>query len=339
MNTLNPQSNRHHGFSLVEFMVAMLLGTILIGGAISIYLAANRSYSETERSIGMLDSGRFSLQVLTEALRHAGFFAGVPANQITEQSSLGTVTGDCAGDAAAYAVGPYLFAAEADGSGNAMGCIDDARPGTDVLVVKYMRPEPLSDADPDDPNAPTNGVIDFPETMDDETTYILANGSNGLIMDGADTPPSITGDGNYPGAWAWPYSYQIFYIRDLGDDEFTLARKALRFDSGSMAIVTENIAFGVEDMRLRFRYDADRDGNIDTAGYEDDLSTTDWDFVASVEIFLLLRSEQEDFNYTNDKTYTLGDEVVTPDDSYWRLLLTKHVNLRNPGLVILRSGV
>jgi len=331
---------RQRGFSLVEFMVALLLGTILIGGAISVYLAANRSYNETERSISMLDSGRFSLQIVSEALRHTGFFGGVPVGKVLEDGNLGTVTDDCDDEGAAHDVQSYLFAVEADGDGDALGCIDDARPNTDVLVVKYLLPAPLSDSDPADPNAPGDDVIDFPQPMDDETTYVLANGSNGLILDGADTPPSIVSSGNYEGAWAWPYSFQVFYIRqpDPAVEEYTLARKTLRFDSGAMAMVTENLAFGVEDMRLRFRYDSDRDGDIDSMGYENDLTGNDWFFVGSVEVFLLLRSADEDPNYTDDKTYTLGDEVIVPDDNFWRLLVSKHVSLRNPNLVIQRGG-
>ena len=37
------------GFSLIEFMVAILLGTILITGAVGVYLGSKRSYTEVEQ--------------------------------------------------------------------------------------------------------------------------------------------------------------------------------------------------------------------------------------------------------------------------------------------------
>ncbi|MAT91083.1 MAG: hypothetical protein CME59_00630 [Halioglobus sp.] len=343
MNTCHQQrggTQRQRGFTLVEFMVAMLLGTILIGGAVAIYLASNRSYQETERSIAMLDSGRFSLQLITDSLRHAGFFGGVPAGAITQDTALGALADDCSGSAAAYDINNYLFAVVADGSGNAVACIDDARPGTDVLVIKYMLPDPLSDTE--DPNAPGDGVISWPTGLDAGQTYIVANANAGLLMDGADTPPNV-GDGQeYARGMAWPYMFQAFYVRqpDNAVEEFRLASKTLRLDGASMNVVTEDLAEGVEDLRVRFRYDSDGDGEVDTTGYAEDLAAADWANVGSVEVFMLVRSQEQDFNYDNEKAYVLGDRapVGSTDDSFWRMLVTRYVALRNPNLVIQAGG-
>ena len=51
---------------------------------------------------------------------------------------------------------------------------------------------------------------------------------------------------------------------------------------------------------------------------------------------VLVRSLDQDHNYQNDKSYTLGDEIFTPDGTderkYHRLLVNSSILLRNPQL-------
>ena len=149
------------GFSLVEFMVAMLLGLIFVGGAISVYLASKRSFTEVEQVATVADNGRFALQLLNYSAKHVGFFGSASHADIRLDNALGAVSGDCTGMAAAYDTDNAFFAVRAT-STNVLGCIDDAVPDTDVLVIKGVVPRPLYDADPDDPNAPRDGVISYP---------------------------------------------------------------------------------------------------------------------------------------------------------------------------------
>ena len=64
------------GFSLVEFMVAMVLGFIVVGGAISVYLTSKNSFTEGEQVAQLADNARFALQVMGNSSRHIGFFGG-----------------------------------------------------------------------------------------------------------------------------------------------------------------------------------------------------------------------------------------------------------------------
>lgn len=354
------------GFTIIEFMVALLLGTILIGGAISVYLASSRSFEETERSIELLDSGRFALQILGETLRQAGFSAGLDWNGeiARDHPSLGPVDDDCDSvpEAEAYSGDAFIFAVTANGSGEALDCIDDAQPGTDVLVVRSLRPVPISDADPNVVAPVLNGVLDFPARPREDTVYLLANAGSGDLMSGTAarnvnvTSPIPVGTLQEQARslpQAWPYSYQVFYVRLIEDrpspepDVVALARKRLEFIAGSGMRVSlpEDLVRGVEDMRIRFRYASTSDGDVDKAGYENNVTADDrWNQVGSVELFLLVRSLDEDPDYLDEKTYTLGDRTVIPldDDNLcnecWRLLVDQHVSLRNSNLVIQMGG-
>ncbi|MBN7795687.1 PilW family protein [Parahaliea mediterranea] len=346
MTESNHQAHRipagSRGFSLIEFMVAMVLGLIIIGGAISVYLASKRSYTEVEQVAELSENARFGLQVITDSLRHVRFFGGANSADIVA-ASLGTVSGDCSGLAAANNTVDSLLASRADGSGAAFGCVTDAEPGTDVLLIKSVLPQPMYDADPDDPNAPRDGTISFPQPLSNEEVYVIASplSGRGELFQGVSSAPSVEEGGSVPFGVAWPYRLQVYYIRapNAGSGNVpTLSRKVLGWDAGAGAVEirTEDLVSGVEGMRLRFGFDSDADGEADSYDYA--ASVPNWESVVAIELFLLVRSVVGDVDYVDNKTYQLGDTAVTPGDNFRRLLVRSNVSLRNSKLEIRRGG-
>lgn len=327
------------GFSLVEFMIALLLGTILIAGAVAVYLASKTAFLEVEQVAELSENSRFAQQVLSDSLRHAGFFGGVHPRDIRRHSGLSpAVTGDCSsggGDPAAYALGDYLLAVTADGNGKAFGCVDNAVPGSDVLVVKQVQPLPLYDRDPDDASAAADGVISWPQGLRNDTLYIVANSERGLLMEGSDTPPNVGIGSEFALAAAWPYRTYIYYVRNLTVP--SLVRRELRIVGGAVTLAEEPVTLvpGVEQFQVRFGEDPDGDGNVDQ--FSAPAVVADYDSVESVQVYLLLRSTTQDPGFEDDRSYDLGGVTVTPgaDDHWRRQLLEFSVLLRNPQLRIL----
>ncbi len=68
------------GFSLIELMIAMLLGLILIAGVINLFLASSQTYRLQEAMFRVQESGRFALDVMLRDLRDAGFQNLLPIN-------------------------------------------------------------------------------------------------------------------------------------------------------------------------------------------------------------------------------------------------------------------
>jgi len=67
------------GFTLIELMIAMMLGLIVIGGALSIYISTIKSSSEVVKSSRLnydLDS---AMQLMANDLRRAGYWGGAIA--------------------------------------------------------------------------------------------------------------------------------------------------------------------------------------------------------------------------------------------------------------------
>lgn len=328
------------GFSLIEFMVAMVLGLIIIAGAVSTYIASKNSLIEGEQVAAISENGRFALQLLSQSARHIGFFGGASAADIRLDSNLGalaTANPVCTGDAAAYDLSTPFFVTRTT-SANALSCITDAEVDTDVLVIKGARPSPLYDEDPEDASAVPDGDIDFPPgAWSTESVYIIANSESGILLDGADTKPDVSEGSEFALAQAWPYHLEVYYIRN-GVSGPTLSRKVLGWSGAAMEIQTEDLVQGVENMRFQFGYDTSGDGQVDTIGDFAQVDADDaWEQVISMQVFLLVRNEVPDPDYTDAKTYQLGDAPVTPADSFRRLLMHSEITLRNPRLV-LRGG-
>ncbi|AQA17924.1 hypothetical protein BST95_06410 [Halioglobus japonicus] len=326
------RTTHHGGFSLIEFMVAMVLGIIVIAGAVSVYLASTRSLTEVDQVAGISENGQFALQLISYSAKHVGFFGGVYHEDIVKDGSLNTsITNDCTGDAAAYNTGESLMAMTVGADNLAYGCITDARENTDVLVIKNVIPAPIA-ADPNDSTGNT-----FPSgEIDVKTTYLVANSEAGMLVDGADSMPSIGTGTSYALANAWPYNVEVYYIRDSAIP--TLSRMVLTWDGSGMAMQRQDLVQGVEDMRFLFGFDTGVDGTADAVAADpNDVGSSGWDQATSMQAYILMRAENDDYDYTNEKTYTLGDRTVTPNDTFRRVLLHADITLRNPRIV-LRGG-
>ncbi|KLD65978.1 prepilin-type N-terminal cleavage/methylation domain-containing protein [Dyella japonica] len=81
------------GFTMVELMVAMLLGAIVIGGVTSVFLAGQQTY-RTNEALGDVENGsRTAFEMLTRDLRDVGFTgcdntSGRVANVINNSANL-----------------------------------------------------------------------------------------------------------------------------------------------------------------------------------------------------------------------------------------------------------
>src|SRR5690606_29784673 len=69
---------RQRGVTLVELMVAMLLGLILTGGAIQVFIGNRAAYDFNEGLARLQENGRFAIDSLSFRTRMAGYFGCLP---------------------------------------------------------------------------------------------------------------------------------------------------------------------------------------------------------------------------------------------------------------------
>jgi type IV pilus assembly protein PilW len=72
MNTKFSFIRLKRGFSLVELMIAMVLGLFLIGGVVSVFLANRQVYRQNESLARMQENARYTFEVVARDVREAG---------------------------------------------------------------------------------------------------------------------------------------------------------------------------------------------------------------------------------------------------------------------------
>ncbi|NKZ37770.1 prepilin-type N-terminal cleavage/methylation domain-containing protein [Oleiagrimonas citrea] len=84
-------SGRERGFSLVELMIAMVLGLVVIAGAGSVFLASSRTYQTNQALSDVQTNARVAFELLARDIRNAGQTAcnnnGRVANVLNDKST------------------------------------------------------------------------------------------------------------------------------------------------------------------------------------------------------------------------------------------------------------
>jgi type IV pilus assembly protein PilW len=66
----------HRGFTLVELMISVTLGLLIVIALVAVYLNISRTNTEMSKTNGLIENGRFSIDLLEEDISHAGFWGG-----------------------------------------------------------------------------------------------------------------------------------------------------------------------------------------------------------------------------------------------------------------------
>lgn len=97
---MNMTESKHHrfpgyqrGLSLVELMVALIIGLILTAGVISVYLTSKKSYSTDTGLAQVQENGRFALSFMEPIVRMAGFQGCAPPSTVTPTSIVSGAAG------------------------------------------------------------------------------------------------------------------------------------------------------------------------------------------------------------------------------------------------------
>lgn len=67
-------SSNQQGMTLIEIMIALLIGAFLLTGIIQIFISSRQSYRMQENMSRLQENGRFALEFLTRDIRMTGFW-------------------------------------------------------------------------------------------------------------------------------------------------------------------------------------------------------------------------------------------------------------------------
>lgn len=326
---MNATSQR--GMSLIELMIAMLLGLMLVLGIATLFTQTRESFAQDEQVANMQANLRFAMDTLIQDITMAGFVGQIldPTTPAVDPGISMTQAQDCAAWGASagtnWAVDltqPLSGVSAATPVQAVLGfsCMfgiaaaGQFQAGTDILAVKRLRSDPI--------------------TPTDETVHMTENGLAGcLYADAAPTNPGLCPVPTGVGAETRELSVNVYHIRNFsvtaGDGIPTLCRNTLAIVSGAPSMATrECLVEGIEHMAIQYGVDTSGDGVANL--YLDSPTAAQLEQLTSVRVHLVARSIDPQRRYTNNKTYVLGNRSVTVNDSFYRRSVSTTIVLRNP---------
>jgi type IV pilus assembly protein PilW len=150
-------ARREQGLTLIEMMVAMVLGLVLTGAAVQMFVANRAAYSFNEGLQRLQENGRYALDTLTYNVRMAGSLGCMSAVPIVNNMNSATTLafnftqGVTGYEAAGTAPADAQFTSASDNPANSSTAahwtpaliapvLTNAIQGSDVLVVRTVNP-------------------------------------------------------------------------------------------------------------------------------------------------------------------------------------------------------
>ena len=323
------------GVSLVELMVAMVLGLFLIFGAVTIYGKSRTTYRTTEAVARLQETARYAFDTIEPDVRMASYWglASRPdyiVNSATptddRPSELDDAEAEIDDCGANFAINLQEYLAGVNGADAVawpLACDpfrDAWREDTDVLVIR-------------------RGGEAQPATLDPGRLYLQTSRIQGTIFvapagcPGNDpkNPACIPADYSPPASETRTLETNVYYISNEStarNDVPSLRRK--RVVNG--AVMDEEVVSGVEDLQVRFGIDTNGDTNADNYVDPETNPALYGGAIVSATIWLRVRGEDSEIGFVDDRTYTAGDVATTPGGNFRRFLISKTIQLRNTRL-------
>lgn len=301
--------NAVRGIGLVELMIALILGLLLIGGVINLFVTNRAAFRTTEQLSRLQENARTSFELMARSMRDAG---GTPcgrdlpmANVITDAATtwwanwadgirgydgdqaIGAVSsGTNAGDRIAGTDALFVLSADAN-VGSAISSHDTAANQFTLSTAAHgLRSGDIGVAC--DYRQAAIFEISLASSSSNQIGY---GGTSGNCTTGLRAPAACGAGTTYEfqtGGSLMRLSSQIWYVGANGRGGRSLYRLRLIESGGSPASRTEEIAEGIFDMQLSY-LSLNAAGALEDA-YEEASDIADWSRVVAARIALTLQS-------------------------------------------------
>jgi type IV pilus assembly protein PilW len=328
--------HRQSGVGLVEIMISLVLGLMVTGAIVQIYLSTKRQNEMQTSLTGRQESARFAAQIIQRDAQMAGYRGCL--------RDVGFVTNTLNGaNDFHYRFERYVEGFE-DGAG-LPASITNVVPGTDVLTLRTVDDpgiftttemataldDPVTVVDLDPPPLAANdialitdcgGAAIFQVTAFDAGTGTIVHNAGGVAPGNFDK--NLVRRFN-AGSQVFTIRTTSYFIRESANG----TGPALWRRSGDVADPQE-LAEGIENMQLLFGVDTDANQTADEYRTADAIGAAQWRDVVSVRVALLIAGVTDRVSEADPRTFTLLDEDVGPfDDGRLRRVMTFTVALRN----------
>ncbi len=329
------------GFTIVEIMVAMLLGLILMAGVISLMVGNKRSFNEQTEMSRLQENARFAVEFLTKDIRMAGYAGcssdmekvtnhlaindknllnmGIPIEGIDSNSSpreweasgSTEVISDMVADTDAITI--RFFTPPGHGLQSAMSSVSDNIIATGVDGIAERQVLAVSDCRGADIFQVT-GLAGTATATISHSTAATTSGGDALVPRNSTANLTRVYDTD---ANLHRFHAARYYIRDNSDNIPALYRRI----HTSGGYTSQELVAGIENMQLMYG---------DGSSFAPADSVTDWEDVNSVKVGLLVRTEDEMGTDADSRTYNVLSQAITAaGDRHRRRVFTTTIELRN----------
>ena len=335
-------SPRQAGISLIEFMVAMVIGLFLIAAVGATYLGNKGAFSEGRAVSVMQDNGRFALETLSRDIRLAGFSgcmgSGTVGNTLNNSGSF----------LYSFSQGVQGF----HGSGSSWTPALDASigagvaplAGTDVLTLRraegpsYGLSAPYMALSTDAPHV--DAALLAPDKLKQNHFVLVRDCTAAAVFQITNVDATTSGTLKHLAGAGSPGNASGDLGRVFGSDaQATRVVTASYFLAPSVAVPGRNslweqtdaqapseMALGVDNLQILFGEDTD--GDLTANRYVTADQVSNMASVVSVRLSLLLSSDDNTAQSPEPYTFN-GVGPVTPTDRRLRTVFTTVVSLRN----------
>ncbi|USD38216.1 PilW family protein [Ferrimonas sp. SCSIO 43195] len=317
--------SRVKGLTLVELLIAMVLGVFVLSAVFGVFVSSSISVTSTGQYNQIQESARLALRLMSDDLSQAGFYAGLTGTSLTTRnvSVDAVVNNDCVGLGENNASVPadrghfrtiWSYRQSAVPS---MDCTQQALLGSHVLQVKRLL----------GPNVAATA-------LSENRYYLVSNHAQARLFAGNQPAPVLV-QGRY-----WQWQHRVYYVERRDDGMPVLKWRQLYVNGG---MVEEELVEGVEMLQFLFAVDSLGDGRVDSYITASAMSEAQWDGVVevlAVTVYLVVRAANDDQGGISDGRLrlTLPDGVVSYDDGIPRRLFSTTVMVRNAALVAEGAG-
>jgi type IV pilus assembly protein PilW len=330
------------GFSIVELMVAMVLGLVLLAGVLGVLYSSKVTYAENERLSRLQESARAAVEMILRDLRSGGFQGcGRPTEDYYFENMLQSPTdlthdysralmgydgssGDFKPAISASIEEPLLPSDVVVIRGVRSGVVSfrtdvSMADGTDVVTIKKSAGDKILPATPimisDCERSTVFAATGF---TDGGTTATIDHDAGAAGMTNSD--PNI---GRFDlGALVSPLNTIIYYVRQDDGKPPALWRKT--DDDPPVELIP-----GVERLEILYGVDTDGDRLADKYIPASD-GTINWNNVTSASISVLVRSIEEYGRPQKSKSLQMLGATVGPfEDKFLHTAFSTTASLRN----------
>lgn len=314
MNTTRPPRKQLRGFSLIELMVAMLLGLIVIGGVTSVFIASRQSYTTNQALGDVQDETRVAFELMARDIRSAGMtgcsnddrvanvlnnsptgggtdwyanwgnaLVGYNENQTDPAVTSGTATDD------RVASTDSIEIIGADGAGLTVASYD-------ANSAQFKLNETTSDLEDGDiiivcdPDHATIVQITNYNSSNVTLVHNTGNGTPGNCSKGLGYPTVCTTNGN---SYVFPKNSQIakltavdWFVGRNANNGTSLFRSDIQIKSGVPTLTPEEIVPDVTDMQITYH----QSGGTSFVAAN---SVSSWSTVDAAQVTLTLESTNQ----------------------------------------------